>query len=166
MNSPGTRARPRDARALVMIFEKPGQFYRWLFYRCYRYSLKADGRIAIHWANASIYVLMIITMNVIVIFFASAFIFGYFFVVPSAPRWILFLIAAAIALLHTFLLGYKGRYKKIIGAFQKESDEQQRRGDLLFGWYLVSSLFLMIAVFVIAFIDVGGMCSLRINQPC
>ena len=133
-----------------MILEKIGWFYRWLYYRCYRYSLKADSRFSIHWANAAILALVVITTNTLVLLFAITLAFSIVVVLPSAPRWILFLIFAVIALLHTFVLGYKSRYRKIIGEFQKESAEQQRRGDLLFGWYLVSSLFLLIVIGVIA----------------
>ena len=126
-----------------MILEKYAGFTVGFITGCHRSSLKSDSRFGIHWANATILLLTIVTMNVIVLLFASAFVFPV--VVPvSAPKSILFLIFAGI------VLGHKGRYKKIIGEFQRENAEQQGRGDLLFGWYLVLSLFLLIAIFIVA----------------
>ena len=46
----------------------PGRFYRWLYYRCYRYSERANrSKAAAHWFYAACYVFVIFLMNVVVL---------------------------------------------------------------------------------------------------
>jgi len=124
------------------------RFYEWVYYRCYRYSKKADSRFSLHWAVASLYVQCIFTMNLGVLLFLFVFIFP----APriSGSRWVIFAALIAVALVHLLFLWHKNRYKRIISRFSNETAEQQQRSDRLFGWYLVTSTFSLLSMFVIA----------------
>ena len=124
------------------------RFYEWLYYRCYRYSKRADGRLSANWAVASLYVQGIFTMNLGVLLFLFVFIFP----APriSGSRWVILTALIAAALVHLLFLWHKNRYKRIISRFSNETVEQQQCGDRLFGWYLVTSTFSFLSMFVIA----------------
>ena len=139
---------------LSMILRNVGGFYRWLYYRCYRYSKKADFRFSKHWVNAATYLLMILITNVTVLFFALAFL-G-LRISMRVPAWTVGALLVGIALLQLAVLGHRGRYGEIINEFSKETVDQQRRGDLAFGWYLAFSLVSFIAVFVVATMHAGS----------
>lgn len=144
-----------------MILSNAMRFYRWLYYRCYRYSLKADSSFAIHWVNASVFVFVIFVANLMALGAYGAIVYRILLKGPailgpistassnSTPTAIAALIAVGIIISHIALLKYKGCYKRIIQEFSKESLEQQRRGDRLFGWYLVGSLALLIVGFIL-----------------
>ena len=122
-----------------------GRFYRWLYYRCYRYSQNADGKYAsLNWANASAYVCIIFAMNFVALFLLSVVVFGSWFPL-GIPRQVIFGVPVAIALGHT--LYWRKRYKHVLIEFSSETSSQQRYGDRLFGFYLVGSLVLMILAF-------------------
>jgi hypothetical protein len=121
-------------------------FYRWLYYHCYRYSEKANGKFAPHWVNAACYTFVILLMNAIAVFFAIGTTFRLQFAfLRWLPDWTIYF--ATLGLLIAHILLHKGRYRDIIGAFSRENARETRRGDLLFGWYLVGSLFVLLAMF-------------------
>jgi uncharacterized membrane protein len=130
--------------------------YEWLYYRCYRYSKKADGKYSANWMLASVYLLMLLTTNLIVVLFLFVFIFpkGAVVSIPE-PRWTIGGACAVAAVLQIFFLAHGRRYKRIIRRFSNETAEQQRRGDRLFGWYLVTSVFSVLGMFVLGGALVG-----------
>ena len=133
-----------------------GHAYRWLYYRCYRYSQKADSRFALHWANATVYVLAILSMNLIFLFLLLAFLYQATFGMPiGLPHWAIGAASVAIAFLHLAFVGHRNRYKRIIREFSHESAEQALRGDRLFGWYLVLSLGSVVAVGILWMVRLG-----------
>ena len=123
------------------------RFYRWLYYRCYRYSRKADAKFAWHWANAGLYVLLILSMNLLVLVLVPTVIFpATFGVLFSGSKWVVGGVFVGVSLLHSLLL--RRRYEGIVNEFSKETAEEQRRGNRLFAWYLVISILLLLAVFI------------------
>jgi len=130
--------------------------YRWLYYRCYRYSKKADSRFAWHADLASIHLVALLLANLLTLLFLFAFLFRTKFGIPTTlPNWVIGAITAGIFSLHGFFVRYGDRYKKIIGEFSTESAEAERRGDLLFGWYLVLSLFAIVAAGMLLAVRAG-----------
>jgi hypothetical protein len=64
----------------------------------------------------------------------------------SAPPWVIGSAFGALIACQVSLLAYKGGYKKIIKRYSTETVEQQQRGDRLFGWYLVFSVFSLLGL--------------------
>jgi len=132
-----------------------GRFYRWLYYRCYRYSVRGGG-FFMHWASASILLLGVISMNLLVLIGLLVYMWpGTFLVLVSAPKWVAAGLVA-VMVVQLSILGHNSRYKRIFKTFSKETPEEQRRGDLRFGWYLVLSMFSLIAMFAFAAVRSGS----------
>lgn len=131
-------------------------FYRWLYYRCYRYSKRADSKLALHWANAGLYVLLFLGMNLLVVFLIlvviSPAIFGVLF---SGSKWLAGGLFAGVALVQLYFLRRNRRYENIVRQFSKETPDEQRRGDRLFAWYFVISFLLVVAISVAGIVRIG-----------
>ena len=143
-------------RVTKVITRSPSQFYLWLYYRCYRHSLKRDGKFARPWLNASLYVVMLLYLNLVVLLWAVGYLFRTNFGIPvGLPHWMIGMAFVAIVLLQHLYLWHGGRYEKIIRQFSKESTEQQRRGDLVFDWYVALSFLAFIVTGVIVVVRIG-----------
>ena len=133
-----------------------GRLYRWLYYRWYRYSVRADFKFSMHWANASLYMIMLLLLNLTVLLVVVGFLFHLALGIPMGlPHWIVGMAFVVVVLLHHAFLRVGGHYKRIIGEFSKETPEQQRHGDRLFGWYLVLSMLAFAATAIGAFIHLS-----------
>jgi fatty acid desaturase len=131
-------------------------FYRWLYYRCYRPSKKVDGKFAMRWANASLYVIMFLVLNLIVLLFLFGFVFHTTFGIPvGLPHWVIGSVFVGVVLIHHVFIRHGDRYKKIIGEFSKEGAEEERRGDRLFGCYFVLSMLAFVATCVVLAVRAG-----------
>jgi len=140
-----------------MFVTRIARFYYWLYYRCYRYSRKGgDSAFTVHWAIAAIQSLLLLATNLLALLLLLLVISpSTARVVFSAPPWVIGSAFGSLVFLHLLLLGYKGRYKKILKQFSKETDNQQRRGDRLFGWYLVCSVFSFLGIGIVAGVRAG-----------
>jgi hypothetical protein len=132
-------------------------FWPWLYYRCYRYSRKGgDSPFTVHWAVAAMQSLLLPSINLIalgfLLFFISPAAAKVFF---SAPSWVVGAAFGALIVFQLSLLAYKGRYRKIVKHFSTETVEQQQRGDRLFGWYLVFSVFSFLGLGIAAAVRIG-----------
>ena len=151
------RVRSQAARNshFVQLTGALGEFYCWLYYRCYRHSAKGD--IAKHWANASLYTVMILFLNLVAVLIVLGSLFRTNFGIPRGlPHWVVGSAFGAIVLVHHFYLRRRERYKQIIQQFAKETPAQQRRGDLLFAWYVAMSFFALGVAAVAAFLIVAN----------
>ena len=126
--------------------------HHWLYYRCYRYSRKGgDSAFTVHWQIAAIQSLLLPVLNLLALGSLLLFISpATAKVLFSSPSWLIGSALVALALCHIFFLAHKGRYKKIIKQFSAETGEEQRRGDRLFGWYLVFSVFSVLGPGIVA----------------
>jgi hypothetical protein len=134
-----------------------GRFYNWLYYRCYRYSQRADMKWSAHWANASVYAVMLLEMNVMATLLLILFALPPDLTksIPLGSKWLWFSTAIVVALLNMLLVWTDGRYKQILRRFSHETPEQQQHGDRLFGRYLVISVFALFAVFAFGILRVA-----------
>jgi len=131
--------------------------YRWLYYRCYRYSKKVDSKIALHGAIASLYVVIILLINLSTLVWLYVSMFRTTYGIPlTLPDWVIGAAVGVVALWHRYFVRRGNRYKKIIDEFSKESAEEERRGDRLFGWYLAGSFFSFIIAGTLLVLRTGG----------
>src|SRR6267378_4459169 len=117
--------------------------YRSMYYRLYRYSERADGKYSAHYFNAAINFSMVLILNFSTLYGIYLVISGTkISILDVVPIWVVGAIGAGFGVLHTFLLGYKDRYKKIIKEFSKESRAEEHRRNLWAVWYVFLSFFL------------------------
>jgi hypothetical protein len=124
------------------VVHKLTWLYRSMYYRLYRYSERADGKYSTYYFNASI------KFSVILIF--NFFTLDLIYLIISRERtsildlisvWIVGALAACFLVLHALFFGYKGRYKKIVAEFSKESREEEHRRNVWAVWYGAISFF-------------------------
>jgi hypothetical protein len=129
------------------IVHKLFWLYRSMFYRLYRYSERADGKYSTHYFNAAINFSMILIMNFGTLYLIYTIISGgKAWILDFVPVWLVGAVVAGFLVLHSFFLGYKGRYKKIVSEFSKESREQEHRRNLWAVWYGIISFLLPIGI--------------------
>jgi|SRR5437660_7959962 len=115
--------------------------YRSMFYRLYRYSERADGKYSTHYFNAAINFSMFLIWNLGTLYLIYAIISGAkTSILDIVPVWIVGALGAGFLVLHALFFVYKGRYKKIVAEFSKESREQERRRNLWAVWYGIISV--------------------------
>jgi hypothetical protein len=94
-------------------------------------------------------------LNLLALFFLFMFLFRPKFGAIKLPSWVIFAAIIGIYLWHRSLLLHGERYRKIISEFSTEGIEAERRGDLLFGWYLVLSLLAVVGAGMLLAVRLG-----------
>lgn len=130
------------------LMQRLGWLYRSMYYRFYRYSEKADSAYSMYYLNAAINFSMILIVNFGFLLVAYASFFPETSILDSLPIWVVGAMGALFCVAHALFLGYKGRYKKILNEFSKESREEEHRRNLWAVWYVVVSLFSFIGLSV------------------
>ena len=116
--------------------------YRSMYYRLYRYSERADSKYSMHYANAAMNFSMILILNFGTLYLIYIVISGEkTSILDFVSVWVVGALGAGFGVVHTLFLGYKGRYKKIVSEFSKESPEQEHRRNLWAVWYATISFF-------------------------
>ncbi len=125
------------------VVQKLAWLYRSMYYRLYRYSERVDGKFSTYYIDASIKFSLILIFN----FFTLDLIYLIISrektsILDFVPVWVVGAVAVGFLVLHTFFWGYKGRYKKIVAEFSKESREQEHRRNVWAVWYGATSFLL------------------------
>lgn len=137
-------------------------FYRWLFYRCYVYSLTVDGNYRIktllggNAGIAAIYMTTFLFLNALTLDSLRVFMFGHtpgmlVLFGKDASYWVIRGAMLALLALHLGFLAHKKRYRKIISEFSKENEAQARRGERLFNSYSITTVLLFLGSFLFLF---------------
>ena len=118
--------------------------YRSMYYRLYRYGERVDGKYSDRNFIASIRFSVVLICN----FYSLDFIYLIISrertsLLDLLPKWAFIALGAGFLVLHPFFLGYKGRYKKIVAEFSKESHELEHRRNIWAVWYYLISVFLV-----------------------
>jgi hypothetical protein len=120
-----------------------------MYYRLYRYSERADGKFSTYYFNAAIKFSAFLILNV-------GTLYSIYLILSRAkssildfvPVWVVAAIAAGFLTLHGLFFGYKGRYKKILAEFSKESREEEHRRNVWAVWYGAISFFSFFGIIV------------------
>jgi hypothetical protein len=129
------------------IVDKLCWLYRSMYYRLYRYSERADGKYSTYYFNASIKFSVILIFN----FFTLELIYLIISrektsILDWVPVWVVGALAAGFCAAQALFFGYKGRYKKIVAEFSKESREEEHRRNVWAVWYGALSFFLLFGI--------------------
>ena len=134
----------RKIANMKAVVHKLAWLYRSMYYRLYRYGERVDGKYSDRNFIASIRFSVVLMCN----FYSLDFIYLIIsrertLLLGFLPMWAVGALAASFCVLHGFFLGYKGRYKKIVAEFSKESRELEHRRNKWAVWYGLISVFLV-----------------------
>lgn len=125
--------------------------YEYLFYRCYRLSLKLFDRHDSHLYNATMMLSLLVVLNTI----SFAVLLGAFIELPtrinSNMKYIGGTIALAIGISNYGFFRFDGRYIEIIDRYKNETTYNEKKGRIVLVTFLIGSLIFLFLSGVVAF---------------
>jgi hypothetical protein len=121
----------------------------YLYYKIYRANLIGSAKDIAEFVSPLYFsALIFINLFVLGVFLRKTDLLPIF--LQSKKQVVVFMICLFVVF--NFLFLYRGRYRRIISKFEKESEQQRKRGNLIVWMYIIISFIL---IFVVSFYKPG-----------